>query len=45
MFFGLIRRIGCAILLLIIGAAGYATKDRWLPKVKPHLPPIVQRLL
>lgn len=45
MFFGLIGRIGCAILLLLIGAVGYATKDTWIPKVKPHLPPIIQRVL
>lgn len=45
MFFGLIGRLGCAIILLIAGAAGYATKDLWIPKVKPHLPPIVQRVL
>jgi hypothetical protein len=45
MFFGLIGRIGCAILLILIGAVGFATKDAWLPKVKPHLPPIIQRAL
>lgn len=45
MFFGLIGRIGCAIILLIAGAVGYATKDIWIPKVKPHLPPIVQEFL
>lgn len=45
MFFGLIGRIGCAILLIVIGAVGFATKDRWIPKVKPHLPAAVQRML
>ncbi len=42
---GLIGRIGCAIVLIAIGAIGFATKDLWLPKVKPHLPPAVQRVL
>jgi hypothetical protein len=45
MIFGLIGRIGCAILLIVTGAVGFATKDLWLPKVKPHLPAIVQEWL
>lgn len=45
MLFGLIGRIGCAILLILIGAVGFATKDKWIPKVKPRLPPIVQEWL
>lgn len=45
MFFGLIGRIGCAIVLLILGAVGFATKDHWIPMVKPHLPPIIQSVL
>jgi hypothetical protein len=45
MFFGLIGRIGCALILLVAGAVGYATKDLWIPKVKPHLPPMVQEWL
>ncbi len=32
--FGLLKRIGCAIVLLAIGAAGWAFKDLWLPRVK-----------
>jgi hypothetical protein len=43
--FSLVRRIGCSIVLLIVGAAAYATKDLWIPKVKPHLPPAIQRML
>lgn len=45
MFFGLLGRIGCAILLLVIGAVGFATKDYWIPRVKPLLPPIIQSVL
>ncbi len=35
--FGLARRIGCAILLLIIGAVGWHFRDLWWPKVRAML--------
>ncbi len=35
--FGLFRRIGCAILLLVIGAVAWQFRDLWLPKVKAML--------
>ena len=35
--FGLVRRIGCSILLLIIGAVAWQYRDKWLPQVKKKL--------
>ncbi len=35
--FGLVRRIGCAIILLIAGAALWHFRDHWLPAVKERL--------
>jgi hypothetical protein len=35
--FGLIRRIGCAIILLIAGAALWHFRDLWWPKVRERL--------
>lgn len=32
--FSLIRRIGCGILLLVLGAALWHFRDRWMPKAK-----------
>lgn len=32
--FGCIGRIGCGLLLLILGAVGWAYRDVWVPKVK-----------
>lgn len=32
--FGCIGRIGCGLLLLILGAVGWAYRDTWVPKVK-----------
>ena len=32
--FGCMFRIGCAILLLLLGALGWHFRDRWVPKVK-----------
>jgi hypothetical protein len=34
---GLARRIGCAIILLIAGAALWHFRDRWLPGLKERL--------
>lgn len=31
---GCLRRAGCAVLLLVLGAAGWHFRDRWLPKAK-----------
>lgn len=42
MLFSLIGRIGCAILLILLGAVGFATKQHWIPLVKPHLPLLLQ---
>ena len=33
----LIQRIGCAIILLILGAALWHFRDLWLPRVKAYL--------
>jgi len=35
--FGCFGRIGCAIVLLILGAVGWHFRDRWLPAVKKRL--------
>ena len=32
--FGCVRRIGCLVLLLVIAAAAWFTRDRWLPLVR-----------
>lgn len=32
--FGCMFRMGCAILLLVLGALGWQFRDRWVPKVK-----------
>jgi hypothetical protein len=32
--FGCFRRIGCAVLLLVLGAAGWHWRAKWMPKVK-----------
>ena len=45
MIFGLIGRIGCAVFFILLGAVGFATKDIWIPKVKPHLPIMVREWL
>lgn len=37
MLFGCVGRIGCAIVLLILGALGWHFRDRWLPEVKKRL--------
>jgi hypothetical protein len=34
MILGLIRRIGCAIVLLILGAAAWHFRDRWMPQAR-----------
>lgn len=31
---GCLKRVGCAVILLALGAAGWAFRDTWLPKVK-----------
>lgn len=36
--FGCLGRIGCGLFLIILGAAGWATKDRWWPEVRRRLP-------
>ena len=35
--FGCVGRIGCAIILLILGAVGWHFRDKWLPLVKEKL--------
>jgi hypothetical protein len=35
--FGCVGRIGCAIVLLVLGAAGWHFRDEWLPMVKKKL--------
>ena len=32
--FGFIRKIGCAIILLVIGAAAWHFRAEWMPKAK-----------
>jgi hypothetical protein len=32
--FGCLGRIGCGLLLILLGAVGYATRDKWVPKVR-----------
>lgn len=32
--FGCLGRIGCAVVLLALGAAGWAFRDKWVPKAK-----------
>lgn len=32
--FGCLRRVGCGVLLLVLGALGWAYRDVWVPKVK-----------
>jgi hypothetical protein len=34
---GLVRRIGCAIILLVAGAALWHFRDFWWPKVRDRL--------
>ena len=44
--FGCLRRIVLAVLLIALGAWGYATKDRWWPAVRKRIPitlPALQR--
>ena len=36
--FGCLGRIGCGLFLIVLGAAGWATKDRWWPEVRRRLP-------
>ena len=36
--FGCLGRLGCGLLLIVLGAAGWATKDRWWPEVRRRLP-------
>jgi hypothetical protein len=36
--FGCLGRIGCGFFLIVLGAAGWATKDRWWPEVRRRLP-------
>lgn len=36
--FGCLSRIGCGLLLIVLGAVGWATKDRWWPEVRRRLP-------
>ena len=35
--FGLVRRIGCAIILLVAGAVLWHFRDLWWPKVRDRL--------
>lgn len=34
---GCFARVGCAILLLILGAVGWHFRDAWIPRVKALL--------
>lgn len=36
--FGCLGRIGCGLLLIVLGAVGWATRDRWWPEVRRRLP-------
>ena len=36
--FGCLGRIGCGLFLILLGATGWATKDRWWPEVRRRLP-------
>jgi len=35
--FGCVGRIGCGLLLILLGALGWAFRDAWMPKVKELL--------
>lgn len=35
--FGCVGRIGCAVILLILGAVGWHYRALWLPKVKVYI--------